>query len=725
MSESNTQVVSTSKDAEEIEMYLKDTAKIGGEAAQNYSKQFVKKGVDSVTVMQTFDENELKVLIFKALHSADQQQTKSPEARIAEAKEEAEKLRKELVDDCKVINESTLKSLNESLAKVSTNNCWTLKPKTSDVLLTELETLISKLNVVKESCTKGTYASNADLVNSISSSSACKAVHFINDEKFGNRGARCFLDFKQSAKQFGDIDLKPLARSHIVEATFTSSGENSLFEKLRETGGGSSAASAKIAGFYSAGAGAASLSSSSSTQHHSSSTNSEQVITNRVIKEKNALYNMNSFSMSPSKFVIHADALQELKEIDTNNKAKAFLSAFGSHVLLTDHITGGIFIQTLDINFSSAVNIRKAEGAFAKATEKSAGFSIASSLIGGSVGVATTSNLENSSFSDALNSGETYKCNISYKTIGPQVTDLSTFTVALGSSNMTHCLISNGFNPDDSATWVYTPVWDVAARNSEIMKNYKTVPKLLRNAWLSLILDNKKVNLERFMISAVERCLNEPMQDDSSDWHYSWAIKLGLRKKDTVVLGEKSTTYSTWDEGATKGILFLDRQHVQAPKNSVLLGFHLERYGNNIRYQIHSAPLGTEMNRASSISFQHVKEDHTSWEEGAEKELAFLDRHLIKAGDNRVLIGFVLQRSGDKIRYMYQTAQVHLEDELVPLIGEQTDYSPWEEGSEKREICFLDRHHVCVPSGRVLTGFGIERKDWQIRYKIISRALSK
>src|SRR3989338_10420260 len=134
--------------------------------------------------------------------------------------------------------------------------------------MNDVDNILNKLKIVEDNCTKGSYSSNADLVNSISYSGACKAVHFVNDEKFGDRGARCFLDFMQSAKQFGDMVVNAAPGIRYVEETFTNTGEHSLFDKLRETGGSSCASSATVAGFYGGFVGAVSVAMANSSQKH-------------------------------------------------------------------------------------------------------------------------------------------------------------------------------------------------------------------------------------------------------------------------------------------------------------------------------------------------------------------------------------------------------------------------------------------------------------------------
>jgi hypothetical protein len=179
-------------------------------------------------------------------------------------------------------------------------------------------------------------------------------------------------------------------------------------------------------------------------------------------------------------------------------------------------------------------------------------------------------------------------------------------------------------------------------------------------------------------------------------------------------------SYTASQEGANNTIAYLDRQSVQAPAGKILVGFHLRRNGGQMQYEYCTA---TVVNSDSSmpVTLGPVAEGFTEWQEGAEQTLAYLDRQNIQLKDNNVLVGFNLERTGSKIRYKYWYAQLKLGNRYLLGLGDaQVTATGWQEGAEKKEPAYLDRHDVSIGANRVLTGFHLKRNGGNIAYDIYS-----
>ena len=177
-------------------------------------------------------------------------ETEEKMRQVEEAKKEVESLRNQLKKDKDAISEEALSNLNAAIGKVlDNNNSWKLSLKSGSEMLSDLDIVVNRLNVVEESCTRGNYANNADLINCISGSAMCKAVHFVGSPIFGERGALNFLDFSKSYKEFGEITIYPAPSFSDKTERFSSAEEFSVYEKLRKTGGSATSVSASVAGF--------------------------------------------------------------------------------------------------------------------------------------------------------------------------------------------------------------------------------------------------------------------------------------------------------------------------------------------------------------------------------------------------------------------------------------------------------------------------------------------
>ncbi len=294
-------------------------------------------------------------------------------------------------------------------------------------------------------------------------------------------------------------------------------------------------------------------------------------------------------------------------------------------------------------------------------------------------------------------SNSSYSQTISWDAVGPTTTNKATFKTSLGSSNKTHCVISDSFDAQDPTTWVHQPIWKILAPSVD-----ERVVRLLRDAYLDRILNHvtyddqgniKDNKLEQCMIDCVEQVLNNQLPGDADDWAVSWAAKLDkCRVRFSVVRlrydPSTDNLNTDWNDGAWESIEFLDRHNVKVPDDrgcTILTGFCLKTDApkKKIRYSYTVASVYSD----DRINVTNHEDHQTEWQVGTKMEIAFLDRHRVKVPANRVLISFQFKNDANKVCYWYKSAEVQVNGKTVPLVDEKTHYTPWSTGSSIKEIC--------------------------------------
>ncbi len=348
------------QDVAAISSYLNTQAGIGLKLSKDYAVQFWNNGVDSVGVLKTLPNADLKstmtkcgisnphqMLITKSIATTRAQdaaagkeaatnEQNEKEAKIKEAKAEAEKLRAEVESDRKAADAAALTNLNSTLARATQGSSdeWKVKaPQSKDELLKDLDKLINDLNQVDESATKGDYGSDMELLRSVSGGALCKGIHLVNDSSFGLKAGRSLIEYHTNA------NLCVFSRLKETNETYTDSRSFDFYNKRVQTGGTSHAGSVSVAGFYAGFVGAASLKVSSSSRYDNESTFEGQTTSRTAYSVNNLEVQLSSFQMSPDKLKLDSTAVDEASALKTLGQAKHFLNAFGTHVLLTTHVS--------------------------------------------------------------------------------------------------------------------------------------------------------------------------------------------------------------------------------------------------------------------------------------------------------------------------------------------------------------------------------------------------
>ncbi len=190
----------------------------------------------------------------------------------------------------------------------------------------------------------------------------------------------------------------------------------------------------------------------------------------------------------------------------------------------------------------------------------------------------------------------------------------------------------------------------------------------------------------------------------------------------TITTSKKETARN---DGADNNICYLDRHTVRAPAGQIIVGFKVRRDAGKIWYE-YTVGTVTGPNASVVVTVGPSTETTTSWQVGAEEELAYLDRQLVKTPvDNTVLTGFRLERNGNLIRYRYWYAHLLVNggSQIVIVGDSQTTSTAFSDGATRKEPCYLDRHDIAVGANRILSGFRAKRDGSNLAYNIYSAAL--
>ena len=129
-------------------------------------------------------------------------------------------------------------------------------------------------------------------------------------------------------------------------------------------------------------------------------------------------------------------------------------------------------------------------------------------------------------------------------------------------------------------------------------------------------------------------------------------IKIGGGTQDYAVRAGESEGYTNWNDGANNPLIFLDRQKFIVPQSTFLTGWHLESQDSNMRIHYWYANFQYE-GKALVYSPDDVRRGNTPDNDGANKSIAYLDRHNVAAPEGCALLGFHVQRSPSLSEYFY------------------------------------------------------------------------
>ena len=151
----------------------------------------------------------------------------------------------------------------------------------------------------------------------------------------------------------------------------------------------------------------------------------------------------------------------------------------------------------------------------------------------------------------------------------------------------------------------------------------------------------------------------------------------------------------------------------------------MRRDGVKIWYE-YTVGTVTGPNASTIVTVGPSTEATTSWQVGANEELAYLVRQLVKLPlDNTVLTGFRLESNGKLIRYRYWYAHLLVNggSQIVVVGDAQTTSTGFTDGATKKEHCYLDRHDIAAGANRILTGFRAKRDGDNLAFNIYSSTL--
>lgn len=126
--------------------------------------------------------------------------------------------------------------------------------------------------------------------------------------------------------------------------------------------------------------------------------------------------------------------------------------------------------------------------------------------------------------------------------------------------------------------------------------------------------------------------------------HLSWSGK-------PLSVSEGAELTTNYHVGARAAELSFLRHHtVMVPTGRVMMGFTLQRNGNDIRYAVEHGEMSAG-GRRLTYAEGDVRMTCTTESEGAQHPLKYLDRQEVRAPPDSILVGFKLEGNGKYISY--------------------------------------------------------------------------